>query len=48
MACDRDFEKNVPYDDIQNVICGECGYSANRVYKFSGLVWSPTRNNGYS
>jgi len=48
LACDTDFDKNVPYDDIQNVTCENCGYQAKRVYSFTGLVWSPTRNSGYS
>lgn len=48
LVCDEDFEKNVPYDEIDKIICEKCGYNAKRVYTFNGLVWSPTRNNGHS
>lgn len=48
LSCDRDFDKNVSYEDIQSVVCEECGNFVKRVYSFTGLVWSPTRNSGYS
>ena len=46
--CDNEFDKNVRYEAIDTVVCNECGYRTKRVYSFKGLVWSPTRNNGYS
>lgn len=48
IECDETFDKNIPYSEIENVMCGKCGYRAKRVYSFTGLVWSPTRNSGYS
>jgi len=48
LQCDKDFDKNTPYDQIDQVICEYCGYRTRRVYSFTGLVWSPTRNNGHS
>jgi len=48
MACNNDFDKNVSYNDIENVVCEKCGYQAKRMYSFTGLVWSPTRNSGHS
>lgn len=48
LVCDADFEKNVSYENIDNVFCETCGHRAKRVYSFKGLVWSPTRNNGHS
>lgn len=48
VSCDKEFDKNVPYEDIELVICDSCGYRTKRVYNFNGLVWSPTRNGGYS
>jgi putative FmdB family regulatory protein len=48
LACDTDFEKNVPYEDVDKILCEVCGHRAKRVYSFTGIVWSPTRNNGHS
>lgn len=48
LDCDEQFDKNVSYESIDSVICNKCGYRTKRVYSFTGLVWSPTRNNGHS
>jgi putative FmdB family regulatory protein len=48
LECDTEFDKNVSYDNINSVMCEKCGYRTRRVYSFKGLVWSPTRNSGYS
>jgi hypothetical protein len=48
VSCDNEFDQNTPYDNIENIMCEECGYRTKRVYNFTGMVWSPTRNNGYS
>lgn len=41
-------EKNVPIDERDNQICGECGSAYFRKIAFTGLTWSPTRNGGHS
>ena len=48
LGCDKQFEKNVPYAQVNQIICEECGYRTKRIYSFTGIVWSPTRNNGHS
>jgi putative FmdB family regulatory protein len=42
VSCDEQFDKNVSYENIADVLCEKCGYRAKRLYTFSGLVWAPT------
>jgi putative FmdB family regulatory protein len=42
IACDSEFDKNVRYEDIENVVCESCGYRTKRLYNFKGLTWAPT------
>jgi hypothetical protein len=48
LDCDKEFDKNTSYEKINEVICESCGYRTRRVYSFTGIVWSPTRNSGHS
>lgn len=46
--CDIDVERisNISMRDSQS--CEECGYNLIRSIDRPGMVWSPTRNGGYS
>lgn len=46
--CDIDVEiiSNISMRDSQS--CEECGYNLIRSIDRPGMVWSPTRNGGYS
>jgi putative FmdB family regulatory protein len=48
VACHNEFDKNVSHNDIESVMCDACGYRTKRIYSFTGIVWSPTRNSGHS
>jgi len=48
LGCDGEFDKNVPYEKVNQVMCDKCGYRTKRIYSFTGIVWSPTRNSGHS
>lgn len=45
--CETTFEKNVPMDERDAVVC-DCGGETFRQITFYGSVWSPTRNGGMS
>lgn len=46
--CESKFEKNVYMDNRDEVHCSTCGTKATRGIDRPGMVWSPTRNGGYS
>lgn len=46
VECDIEFDKMIPYEEIENTMCEKCGYRAKRLYTFKGLVWAPT-SGGY-
>lgn len=48
MSCDTDLELIVSIADRDSQRCEECGYNLVRSIDRPGMVWSPTRNNGYS
>jgi hypothetical protein len=41
-SCDNEFDKKIPYEDIESVVCDVCGYRTKRLYNFKGLTWAPT------
>lgn len=43
--CNKEFEKNTPMDERDNVMC-VCGGEAYRRITFYGSVWSPTKSGG--
>ena len=46
--CDIRLEVNCKMDDRDNQDCEHCGTLLIRGLDSPGLVWSPTRNGGYS
>ena len=48
MPCDKEMVLNQKMEQRDNARCPECGYSLIRGIDRPGLVWSPTRNGGYS
>ena len=46
--CEAKFEKNVYMANRDEVYCSTCGTKATRGIDRPGMVWSPTRNGGYS
>lgn len=47
-ACDEGTEKIVSIDSRDSQMCESCGYRLVRNLDRPGMVWSPTRNGGYS
>lgn len=47
-ACEASYDKIVKIDDRDRQICEDCGYRLIRNIDRPGMVWSPTRNGGYS
>ena len=47
-ACDSDKERIISISKRDKQYCEECGYSLVRNIDSPGMVWSPTRNGGYS
>jgi putative FmdB family regulatory protein len=47
-ACDTGFELITSIDSRDNQMCESCGYKLVRGLDRPGMVWSPTRNGGYS
>lgn len=48
VTCDQESEKMIPVSDRDIQMCATCGYKLIRNMDRPGLVWSPTRNGGYS
>lgn len=48
VTCDKRIERLQPMEQRDNAYCHECGYKLIRGLDRPGLVWSPTRNGGYS
>lgn len=46
--CDIIRELLVKVDDRDKQVCNECKKNLKRMLDKPGMVWSPTRNNGYS
>lgn len=47
-VCDTDIERITRIDLRDNQMCVDCGYRLIRNLDRPGMVWSPTRNGGYS
>jgi putative FmdB family regulatory protein len=47
-VCDTDIEIITRIDLRDNQMCVDCGYRLIRNLDRPGMVWSPTRNGGYS
>jgi len=47
-ACDIGSEMIVSINNRDNKMCESCGYKLVRALDRPGMVWSPTRNGGYS
>lgn len=47
-VCDTDIEIITRIDFRDNQMCVDCGYRLIRNLDRPGMVWSPTRNGGYS
>ena len=47
-VCDTDTEIISRIDSRDDKMCEECGYRLVRNLDRPGMVWSPTRNGGYS
>lgn len=48
MQCNNNFEEITGINERDTVVCNECGATAERQIDRPGMVWSPTRNGGYS
>lgn len=46
--CDKGVELLIQISARDNQMCEECGYRLVRSIDRPGMVWSPTRNGGYS
>jgi putative FmdB family regulatory protein len=47
-ACNSGYDKIVKIDDRDDQFCENCGYRLIRSIDSPGMVWSPTRNGGFS
>lgn len=47
-VCDNDLELIVSISARDGQMCDNCGYQLLRNIDRPGMVWSPTRNGGYS
>ena len=48
LECDKAQELMIKMEERDNAICPDCGVRLIRNIDRPGLVWSPTRNGGYS
>lgn len=48
IECDLDEERIVSISSRDSQSCEKCGYNLIRSIDKPGMVWSPTRNGGYS
>ena len=48
IECDLDEERIVSISSRDYQSCEKCGYNLIRSIDKPGMVWSPTRNGGYS
>ena len=48
LECDKSHEVMCNMEERDNAICPDCGIRLVRNIDRPGLVWSPTRNGGYS
>ncbi|CAB4146022.1 CxxC_CxxC_SSSS, putative regulatory protein, FmdB family [uncultured Caudovirales phage] len=48
IQCDKDLERMTKIDYRDNQFCDTCGFRLARTIDRPGMVWSPTRNGGYS
>lgn len=48
LVCESEYSKIVKIDKRDDQICEECGHRLTRNIDRPGMVWSPTRNGGYS
>lgn len=48
MNCDSDEERLVNISARDEQSCEDCGYKLIRSIDRPGMVWSPTRNGGFS
>ena len=48
LECDKSHELMIKMEERDNAICPDCGVRLIRSIDRPGLVWSPTRNGGYS
>lgn len=48
LECDKSHEVMCKMEERDNAICPDCGVRLIRSIDRPGLVWSPTRNGGYS
>jgi len=46
--CDKTVEQMVKMEHRDDAFCDTCGYKLIRGIDRPGMVWSPTRNGGYS
>lgn len=47
-VCDKDLELISKIDLRDSQMCEQCGYRLVRNLDRPGMVWSPTRNGGFS
>jgi putative FmdB family regulatory protein len=47
-VCDKDLELISSIGSRDDQYCDDCGYKIIRNIDRPGMVWSPTRNGGYS
>lgn len=47
-VCDEQYSKIVKIEERNDQFCEDCGYRLIRNIDRPGMVWSPTRNGGYS
>ena len=48
IQCDKDLERMTKIDYRDSQFCDTCGFRLSRTIDKPGMVWSPTRNGGYS
>lgn len=48
MACDKGLDRLSSIAHRDDQMCEECGFRLLRGIDRPGMVWSPTRNGGYS
>ena len=48
LTCDSDYEIISKIEQRDNAMCPNCGARLIRNIDRPGLVWSPTKNGGYS
>lgn len=48
LKCDTNVERMCLIENRNNQFCVNCGYRLAREVDKPGMVWSPTKNGGYS